>query len=165
MQLLDKITPCLWFDTQAEEAAKFYTSVFANSRITNITRFVGAGQEIHGRPEGSVMTVSFELDGQPFTALNGGPFFKFNEAVSLQVGCDTQEQVDQLWQQLGEGGDPAAQQCGWVKDRYGLSWQVIPRVLLQMLADSDPTRAARVTQAMLQMKKLDIAQLTRAYQN
>jgi predicted 3-demethylubiquinone-9 3-methyltransferase (glyoxalase superfamily) len=164
MPLLVKITPCLWFDHQAEIAAQFYTSVFPNSRIVNIARFVGAGQDIHGMPEGSVMTVSFELDGQPFTALNGGPIFKFNEAISLQVGCDTQAQLDQLWQQLAEGGDPAAQQCGWLKDRFGLSWQIVPRALLAMLTDRDTARAARVTQAMLQMKKFDIAKLTQAFE-
>jgi predicted 3-demethylubiquinone-9 3-methyltransferase (glyoxalase superfamily) len=163
MKVLAKITPCLWFDDRAEEAANFYISVFPNSKIQTISRFTGAGQEIHGRPDGSVMTVAFELDGQPFTALNGGPFFKFNEAVSLQIGCDTQEQVDRYWCLLGEGGDRAAQQCGWLKDRYGLSWQIVPRVLIAMIADPNHEKAKRVTSAMLQMKKLDIAALERAF--
>jgi predicted 3-demethylubiquinone-9 3-methyltransferase (glyoxalase superfamily) len=164
MRVLEKITPCLWFDNQAEEAANFYVAVFPNSKIHTISRFTGAGQEIHGRPEGSVMTVAFELDGQPFTALNGGPFFKFNEAVSLQVGCDTQVEIDRYWQLLGEGGDPAAQQCGWLKDRFGLSWQIVPRVLIAMVTDPDRTKAMRATNAMLQMKKFDIAALERAFQ-
>ena len=164
MPLIEKITPCLWFDHQAEAAALLYTSTFPNSRIVSIARFAGAGQGIHGMPEGSVMTVAFELDGQPFTALNGGSMFKFNEAISLQVGCDSQAQLDQIWQQLAEGGDPAAQQCGWLKDRFGLSWQIVPRVLLSMLTDSTTARAARVTQAMLHMKKFDIAGLTQAFE-
>jgi predicted 3-demethylubiquinone-9 3-methyltransferase (glyoxalase superfamily) len=163
MRVLEKITPCLWFDHQAEEAANFYVSVFPSSKIQTISRFTGAGQEIHGQPEGSVMTVAFELDGQPFTALNGGPFFKFNEAVSLQVGCDTQTEIDHFWALLGDGGDPTAQQCGWLKDRYGLSWQIVPRVLIAMVSDPDRTKAMRVTNAMLQMKKFDIAALEHAY--
>src|SRR5690554_1668467 len=120
------IAPCLWFDSQAEEAARFYCSVFPDSKITTITYYPQVGQEVHGRSEGSVLTVEFELNGNPFTALNGGPVFKFNEAVSLQVYCDTQEEIDYYWEKLGEGGDPKAQQCGWLKDRYGLSWQVVP---------------------------------------
>jgi predicted 3-demethylubiquinone-9 3-methyltransferase (glyoxalase superfamily) len=163
MTYLEKITPCLWFADQAEAAAQFYTSIFPNSRIVNIARFLGAGQEIHGQQAGSVMAVSFELDGQPFTALNGGPMFKLTEAISLQVGCDTQDELDQLWRKLAHGGDPAAQNCGWLKDRFGLSWQVVPRVLLAMLTDNDTVRAGRVMQAMLQMKKLDIAALTSAF--
>jgi predicted 3-demethylubiquinone-9 3-methyltransferase (glyoxalase superfamily) len=164
VKILEKITPCLWFDHQAEEAANFYISVFPNSKIQTISRFTGVGQEIHGRPEGSVMTVTFELDGQPFTALNGGPFFKFNEAISLQIGCDTQEEVDRYWRMLGEGGDPAAQQCGWLKDRFGLSWQIVPRVLTAMITDPDHAKAMRATNAMLQMKKFDIEALERAFQ-
>ncbi len=164
MKVLEKITPCLWFDHQAEEAANFYISVFPNSKIQTISRFTGAGQEIHGRPDGSVMTVAFELDGQPFTALNGGPFFKFNEAISLQIGCDTQEEIDRYWQLLGEGGDPAAQQCGWLKDRHGLSWQIVPRVLIAMVTDPNREKAMRATNAMLQMKKFDIGALERAFE-
>jgi predicted 3-demethylubiquinone-9 3-methyltransferase (glyoxalase superfamily) len=164
MAHLEKITPCLWFSSDAEAAANFYVSVFPNSKITQVTHFVDAGQEIHDRPEGSVMTVAFELDGQPFTAFNGGPFFKFNEAVLLQVGCDTQEEIDRYWRLLGEGGDPAAQQCGWLKDRYGLSWQIVPRMLIAMIADPDRAKAMRATNAMLQMKKFDIAALQKSFQ-
>jgi predicted 3-demethylubiquinone-9 3-methyltransferase (glyoxalase superfamily) len=157
------ITPCLWFDDQAEEAVAFYASVFKNSRIVALSRYPDAGRETHGKPPGSVMTVAFELDGQAFTALNGGPVFKFNEAVSLQVTCETQDDVDHYWAKLSAGGDPQAQQCGWLKDRYGLSWQIVPTALLEMIADPDPGKAQRVMQAMLQMKKLDIAALRRAY--
>jgi predicted 3-demethylubiquinone-9 3-methyltransferase (glyoxalase superfamily) len=159
---LRKITPCLWFDHQAEDAARFYTGIFRNSRIVNVTRYGEAGREIHGRPPGSVMVVAFELDGQTFTALNGGPLFKFNEAISFQVDCPTQEEVDYYWEKLSQGGDPKAQQCGWLKDRYGVSWQVIPTVLLEMLSDAPSKRSERVFAAMLQMKKLDIAALKAA---
>src|SRR5919204_4174838 len=124
-----RITPCLWFADEAEKAAKFYTGIFKNSRITTVTRYSSAGVEVHGRPAGSVMTVQFELDGQTFTALNGGPIFKFNEAISLQVNCETQEEIDYYWEKLSAGGDPKAQQCGWLKDRYGLSWQVVPTII------------------------------------
>jgi len=158
-----RIAPCLWFDHQAEEAAKFYTGVFPNSRIIRTTRYGEAGREIHGRPAGSVLTVGFELDGRSFTALNGGPVFKFNEAISLQVECETQAEVDHYWTALGEGGDEAARQCGWLKDRYGVSWQVVPRVLPELLSDPDPRKSERVMTALLQMKKLDIAALERAY--
>lgn len=157
-----KITPCLWFDHQAEEAAAFYTAIFPNSRITGVSRFPDAGQEIHGKPAGSVMTVSFELDGQPFVALNGGPEFHFNEAVSLQIHCVDQADVDYYWDKLGAGGDERAQQCGWLKDRYGLSWQVVPTLLTTLMQDPDPAKTRRVMQALLQMKKLDIAGLKRA---
>ena len=160
--LVQAITPCLWFDHQAEEAAKFYVSVFKNSKIVETTRYGKAGQEVHKRPEGSVMTVAFELDGQAFTALNGGPRFKFNEALSLQINCETQEEVDYYWQKLSQGGDPGAQQCGWLKDKYGLSWQVIPTVLPQLLKDHMSGTAKRAMEAMLQMKKIDIAELERA---
>lgn len=163
MQTVQKITPCLWFDNQAEEAAKFYTGIFANSRITTISRYGEAGREIHGQAPGSVMVVAFELDGQTFTALNGGPVFKFNEAISLQVNCDTQEEVDHFWKKLSEGGDPAAQQCGWLKDRYGASWQVVPRVLPVLIMDPDPAKSQRVFAAMMQMKKIDIETLKRAH--
>jgi predicted 3-demethylubiquinone-9 3-methyltransferase (glyoxalase superfamily) len=163
MQNIQKITPCLWFDDQAEEAAKFYTAIFKNSKITSITRYGEAGHEVHGRPAGTAMVVAFELDGQTFTALNGGPMFKFNEAISFQVNCKTQEEVDYYWEQLSEGGDKKAQQCGWLKDRYGASWQVVPTVLPEMLNDSDYEKSQRVMKAMLQMKKIDIEELERAY--
>jgi predicted 3-demethylubiquinone-9 3-methyltransferase (glyoxalase superfamily) len=158
------ITPCLWFDTQAEEAARYYTSIFKDSRIGTISRYSDAGHEVHGRSAGSVMTVEFELNGQPFTALNGGPHFKFNEAVSFQIMCRTQEEVDHYWNQLSQGGDPNAQQCGWLKDKYGLSWQVVPVVLLEMMTDPDREKSDRAMEAMLQMKKLDIAGLERAFE-
>jgi predicted 3-demethylubiquinone-9 3-methyltransferase (glyoxalase superfamily) len=163
MQLVQRITPCLWFDNQAEEAARFYTAIFKNSKIVQITRYGKAGHEIHGRPAGSVLTVEFELDGQTFTALNGGPVFKFNEAVSLQINCDTQEEIDYYWEKLSEGGDPQAQQCGWLKDQYGVSWQVTPRAMHDMLADHTSAKYERVMEAMLRMKKLDLAELQRAY--
>ena len=162
MQQGKKIAPCLWFDSQAEEAAQFYTSVFRNSRIVSITRYGKAGYEVHKRPEGSVMTVAFELEGQPFTALNGGPMFKFNEAVSFEVLCRTQADIDYYWDKLSVGGDPRAQQCGWLKDKYGLSWQVVPAVLPELLSDPDPGKSGRVMEALLTMKKLDIAALERA---
>jgi predicted 3-demethylubiquinone-9 3-methyltransferase (glyoxalase superfamily) len=164
MSLSRPLTPCLWFDSQAEEAARFYTSVFKDSRIVTITRYPEAGQEVHGRAPGSVMTVEFELNGQPFTALNGGPHFKFNEAVSFQVMCRTSEEVDHYWNGLGQGGDPKAQQCGWLKDRYGLSWQVVPTGMVEMLADPDREKANRAMEAMMQMKKLDLAELKRAFE-
>ena len=157
-----RITPCLWFDDQAEEAAKFYTSIFKNSKIVHVSRYGEAGKEVHGRPAGSVMVATFELDGQAFTALNGGPVFKFNEAVSFQVDCETQEDVDYYWEKLSAGGDEKAQQCGWLKDRYGVSWQVVPRVLIELLSDTDYQKSQKVMKAMLQMKKIDIAGLRRA---
>jgi predicted 3-demethylubiquinone-9 3-methyltransferase (glyoxalase superfamily) len=163
MAIVRRIAPCLWFDDQAEEAARFYTSVFSNSKIGTIARYGEAGQEIHGRPAGSVMTVAFELDGQPFTALNGGPVFKFNEAISFQVMCETQEEVDDYWEKLSAGGDEKAQQCGWLKDRFGVSWQVVPEVVTQLVSDPDSEKSQRAMQALLQMKKLDIAELERAY--
>jgi predicted 3-demethylubiquinone-9 3-methyltransferase (glyoxalase superfamily) len=160
---MQKITPCLWFDNQAEEAVKFYTAIFGNSRIVNISRYTEAGYEVHGRPAGTVMTVAFELDGQAFTALNGGPLFKFNEAISFQVNCETQKEVDYYWEKLSQGGDKNAQQCGWLKDKYGASWQIVPTELVKLMSDPDPVKAGRVMQAMLQMKKIDIASLQRAY--
>jgi len=163
MPYIQKITPCLWFDDQAEEAANFYTAIFRNSKITAISRYGEAGHEIHGRAAGSVMTVAFELDGQTFTALNGGPVFKFNEAISLQVNCETQEEVDYFWKKLSEGGDEKAQQCGWLKDKYGLSWQIVPTVLADMITDPVYEKSERVMGALLQMKKLDIAKLKQAY--
>jgi len=163
MHLTQKISPCLWFDDQAEAAAKFYVSIFPNSRITATTRYPSAGQEIHHQRAGSVMLVAFELDGHSFTALNGGPVFKLNEAVSFQVLCDTQEEIDSYWARLSEGGDPKAQQCGWLKDRYGLSWQVAPTGMEEMLKDADSSGAARAMTAILKMKKIDMKTLERAY--
>lgn len=157
------ITPCLWFDHQAEDAVNFYISIFKNSKITSTTRYGEAGKEIHGQPPGSVMTIAFELDGKPFTALNGGSIFKFTEAVSFQIGCETQEEVDYFWERLTAEGDPEAQQCGWVKDKFGLSWQVVPNVLPKLIADPVSERSQRAMQAMMGMKKLDIAELERAY--
>jgi predicted 3-demethylubiquinone-9 3-methyltransferase (glyoxalase superfamily) len=163
MQIIQKISPCMWFDGQAEEAAKFYTSIFHNSRIGTISHYGEAGQEVHGKPAGSVLTIAFELDGQTFTALNGGSMFKFNEAISFQVNCETQEEVDHYWENLSEGGDEKAQQCGWLKDKYGVSWQMTPRILIEMMIDPDHEKSQRVFAAMLQMKKIDIAELERAY--
>jgi len=157
------ITPCLWFDTQAEEAARYYTGIFKHSKIVSISRYTEAGREVHGKAPGTVMTVAFELNGQPFTALNGGPIFKFNEAISFQIMCKTQEEVDHYWNKLSEGGDKQAQQCGWLKDKYGLSWQVVPTVLVEMMTDPNKEKSGRAMQAMLQMKKLDIAELKRAF--
>jgi predicted 3-demethylubiquinone-9 3-methyltransferase (glyoxalase superfamily) len=162
MQLKQRIAPCLWFDSQAEQAAAFYISVFKNSRIVQVSHYSDVGQEIHHRPPGSVMTVAFELDGQGFTALNGGPIFKFNEAISLQVYCDTQKEIDYYWDTLSKGGDPTAQQCGWLKDQFGLSWQVVPRLLEELLKDHRSDTAQRAMEAMLRMKKIDIAELERA---
>ena len=163
MQVIQKITPCLWFDDQAEEAVEFYISIFRNSKIANIARYGEAGHEVHGKPAGTVMTVAFELEGQAFTALNGGPMFKFNEAISFQVNCETQEEVDYYGEKLSEGGDEKAQQCGWLKDKYGASWQVVPSVLPELINDPDSEKSQRAMQAMLQMKKIDIDELKRAY--
>jgi predicted 3-demethylubiquinone-9 3-methyltransferase (glyoxalase superfamily) len=160
---IQRISPCLWFDNQAEEAARFYTGIFPNSRIGDVSRYGKAGQEIHGRQPGSVMAVNFELDGQAFMALNGGPLFKFNEAVSLQVNCETQKEVDFYWEKLGAGGDPSAQQCGWLKDRYGLSWQIVPTIMRELFSGEATPKSERAMSAMLEMKKLDIAALKRAY--
>ena len=158
-----RITPCLWFDDQAEETARYYTGIFPNSRITSITRYPAAGQEQHHRPPGSVMVAEFELDGQPFTALNGGPLFQFTEAVSLQINCETQDEIDFYWEKLGAGGDPKAQVCGWLKDKYGLSWQVVPPGMHEMLKDENSPEAQRAMAAVMKMKKIDIAELQRAY--
>src|SRR5919108_2935971 len=144
MPNVQKITPCFWFDDQAEEAARFYTAIFKNSKLVSMTRYGEAEHEVHGRPAGTVMTVAVELDGQAFTALNGGPLFRFNEAISFQVSCETQEEVDYFWEKLSEGGDEMAQQCGWLKDKYGVSWQVIPSVLLEMVNGSDAEKSQRV---------------------
>jgi predicted 3-demethylubiquinone-9 3-methyltransferase (glyoxalase superfamily) len=156
-----KINPCLWFDTQAEDAAKFYCSVFKDSRMGRISRYVEEGQEIHGKPAGSVMAVEFELEGQKFAALNGGPHFKFNQAISFQIHCKDQQEVDYFWTKLSEGGGEGP--CGWLKDKFGLSWQVVPDVLFEMLMDPDQAKVKRVTKAFLQMKKFDIAELKRAF--
>ncbi|HUG76091.1 MAG TPA: VOC family protein [Burkholderiales bacterium] len=161
---MTQITPCLWFDGEAEEAARFYTGIFKNSKITAISRYGEAGREVHGQPAGKVLTVAFELEGRPFTALNGGPQFKFNEAVSFQVPCKTQEEIDDYWDRLGAGGDARARQCGWLKDRFGVSWQVFPSALVDMLQDKDRKKADRVMQAMLKMTKMDIQGLKRAYE-
>jgi predicted 3-demethylubiquinone-9 3-methyltransferase (glyoxalase superfamily) len=160
---MQKITPCLWFDDQAEEAANFYTSIFKDSRIGRIVRYGKEGFEVHGRPEGTVMTVEFEIAGQIFTALNGGPVFEFNEAVSFQVECETQEEVDYYWDKLSAGGDERAKQCGWLKDKYGVSWQIVPSVLAGLLSGHDPEKSDRVMKAMLQMQKLDIEGLKQAH--
>ncbi len=158
---MQKITPNLWFDDQAEEAANFYVSIFKNSKIGNISRYGKEGAKVSGRPEGSAMTVSFEIEGQQFLGLNGGPVFKFTEAISFIVNCETQEEVDELWEKLS--ADPAAEQCGWLKDKFGVSWQIIPSALGKLMSDPDPAKAQRVMQAMLQMKKIDIAGLQQAY--
>ena len=158
----NKISPCLWFDHEAEEAARFYTTVFKDSKIVSVSRYPATGQEIHGKPPGSVMVVTFEIFGQSFTALNGGPHFKFSEAISLQVECESQAELDYYWERLGEGGDPEAQQCGWIKDKFGLSWQVVPRMMDELMNDPDSAKVERAFAAMLQMKKLDIAALERA---
>jgi predicted 3-demethylubiquinone-9 3-methyltransferase (glyoxalase superfamily) len=163
MKAHPKITPCLWFDDQGEEAAKFYTGIFKNSKIGYISRYGEAGKEGHGRPPGSVLTVEFELNGQRFTALNGGPMFQFNEAISFQVDCETQEEVDYFWEKLGQGGDAKAQQCGWLKDKYGVSWQIVPSILPELVGDPDSEKSQRAMVAMMNMKKLNIAELQRAY--
>jgi len=160
---MSKIAPCLWFDSQAEEAANFYTAIFKNSKIKHTARYGDAAAAAAGRPKGSVLTVSFELDGQEFTALNGGPIFKFNEAVSLMVNCENQDELDHYWNKLSEGGDLKAQQCGWLKDKFGLSWQIVPAAIAKMMSDPDPAKTNRVMQALLQMKKLDIRALQQAY--
>lgn len=154
--MTDKIVPCLWFDTEAEEAATFYTSVFPNSRILGLTHY-GEGAP---RPAGTVLTANFELDGQEYTALNGGPDFTFNEAVSFQIMCEDQDEIDTYWAKLTDGGEEGP--CGWLKDRYGLSWQVVPTRLLELISDPDPDRASRAMQCMMQMQKIDIAAIERA---
>ena len=158
---MQKITPCLWFDDKAEEAAKFYASIFKNSKIKSITRYSEEAARVSGRPKGSVLTVAFQLAGQEFLALNGGPIFKFTEAVSFIANCETQAEVDRLWENLSKGAEKG--QCGWLKDRYGLSWQIAPTVLTEMLQDKDASKSARVMSALLQMKKLDINTLKQAY--
>ena len=159
---MQRISPFLWFDDKAEEAAVFYTSIFKNSKIKTILRYGDSGAEVTGRPKGTVMTVAFQLDGQEFVALNGGPQYKFTEAVSFVVNCQTQEEVDEYWKKLSDGGQEV--QCGWLKDKYGLSWQIVPTILSEMLNDPDPKKADRVMKAMLQMKKIDIKGLKQAYE-
>jgi predicted 3-demethylubiquinone-9 3-methyltransferase (glyoxalase superfamily) len=159
---MQSVTPCLWFDGNAEEAVNFYTSTFKNSKIGKTSRYTEAGQEIHRRPPGSVMTMDFEVNGQNFTALNGGPLFKFTEAISFQVHCDTQEEIDYYWERLSAGGDPNAQACGWLKDKFGLSWQIVPAILGK-LAQGDPKKSGRVMEALMKMKKLDVKTLQQAY--
>jgi len=158
---MQKITPMLWFDNQAEEAARFYTSIFKNSKIRSVTRYGDACAQASGRPKGSVMTVSFEIEGQEFVGLNGGPVFKFSEAISFVVNCKTQDEVDEMWAKLtADGGEPGP--CGWLKDKYGLSWQVVPTVLFELLESKDAKKAERVMAAMLKMSKLDIEALEQA---
>lgn len=161
---MQKITPCLWFDNQAEEAVNFYVSIFKNSRIVKVAKYGEAGAEASGRPKGTVMTIVFLLEGQEFMALNGGPEFTFSPAISLLVNCETQEEVDALWEKLAEGGDEKAQQCGWLQDKYGVSWQIVPKVLDELMNDSDPEKSERVMKAILQMKKIDIKGLKQAYE-
>ena len=162
MATVQKITPNLWFDRQAGDAAEFYTSVFRNSRILKKTHYGKEGFEIHQMPEGTIMTVEFELEGQRFVGLNGGPIFQFNESISFIISCDNQQEVDHYWNKLTEGGDPNAQQCGWLKDKFGVSWQVVPKVLPELLQNKDPKKSGRVMQSMLQMKKIDIGKLEEA---
>jgi predicted 3-demethylubiquinone-9 3-methyltransferase (glyoxalase superfamily) len=157
MSVKQKITPFLWFDDSAEEAAQYYTSIFKNSKIDGVTRYTDAGPG----PKGSVMTVAFTLDGQPFVALNGGPMFKFTEAISLVVNCETQEEVDEMWSKLSAGGEEG--QCGWLKDRFGLSWQVVPTAVVELVQDKDPERSKRVMEALFTMKKIDIARVEQAH--
>jgi predicted 3-demethylubiquinone-9 3-methyltransferase (glyoxalase superfamily) len=161
MASVRKISPCLWFDSQAEEAARFYTGIFKNSKLGRISRYTEAGTEVHGQKAGKVLTAEFELEGQSFTALNGGPQFKFTEAISFQISCDDQAEIDYYWDKLSAGGDPNAQRCGWLKDRFGLSWQVVPAEMGKLMS-GDPARSGRAMEALLKMKKLDIAELQRA---
>ncbi len=163
MATIQRISACLWFADEAEDAARFYTGIFKNSRITTITRYGTAGFEQHHRPAGSVMVAAFELDGHSFTALNGGPLFKFSEAISFQVNCETQDEIDHYWDKLSADGDPKAQQCGWLKDRYGLSWQIVPSMMDELFKDEKSEGTQRAMEAMLRMKKLDIAELRRAH--
>ena len=162
---MQKITTNLWFDNQAEQAAKFYTSIFDKSKIKKTSYYGKEGYEIHKRPEGSVMTVQFELEGQTFMALNGGPIFNFNESISFIVNCETQEEIDYYWDRLSEDGDTASQQCGWLKDKYGVSWQIVPTELSEMLEGSPTEKSQRVMRVMLKMKKLNLEQLKQAYRS
>jgi predicted 3-demethylubiquinone-9 3-methyltransferase (glyoxalase superfamily) len=162
MKVAGPITPCLWFNTEAEEAAKLYVSIFENSKITKLSYYSSEGKDVHGKTPGSVMTAEFEINGQPFTALNGGPMFKFSEAISFQVPCETQKEIDYFSAKLIEGGGEQGP-CGWVKDKFGLSWQVFPAVLTEMMTDPDRKKVDRVTKAFMQMKKFDLAAIQRAY--
>src|ERR1700732_4150382 len=162
MAIARAITPCLWFDNEAEEAARYYTGIFRNSKIGKISRYGEAGQEVTHKAPGSVMMGSFELEGQPFTPLSGGPEFKFNEAISFMIPCKDQKELDYYWDKLSQGGDPKAQMCGWLKDKYGVSWQVVPAVLDEMIGDPNSPKSQRAMEAMLNMKKIDIATLERA---
>jgi predicted 3-demethylubiquinone-9 3-methyltransferase (glyoxalase superfamily) len=163
MTKMQKITSNLWFDNSAEAAVNYYTSIFKNSRIGRIAHYGQEGQEIHGMAPGSVMTIQFWIEGQEFVALNGGPHFKFNEAISFIINCDSQNEIDFYWEKLSAGGDPNAQSCGWLKDKFGLSWQVVPASLPDMISDADPERSDAVMKALLRMKKLDLAGLKDAY--
>lgn len=160
MATVQRIVPCLWFNTEAEEAANFYVSIFKDAKITEVTRYGSEGHDVHGQPAGRVMTVSFELDGMPFLALNGGPQYQFSEAVSLQVMCDSQDEIDYYWDRLTAGGEEGP--CGWLKDKYGLSWQIVPTILPKLLRHPDPDKVNKVTAAFMKMKKLDIATLEQA---
>jgi predicted 3-demethylubiquinone-9 3-methyltransferase (glyoxalase superfamily) len=164
MRLTQPITPSLWFDKNGEEAANFYVAIFPNSKMGKISRYGEAGREFHGMQPGTAMSITFTLNGQPFTAINGGPVFKFTEAISFQLMCETQEEVDYFWDKLSAGGDPKSQRCGWLKDKFGVSWQVVPTVLGEMLSSSDGAKAARATNAMMKMSKLDIAALRKAFE-
>lgn len=159
---MQKITPCLWFDDKAEEAVTFYASIFKNSKVIRIARYGEAGAKVSGRPKGSVMTATFEIAGQEFMALNGGPHFKINEAISFVVNCETQIEIDEFWEKLSDGGEKGV--CGWLKDKYGLSWQIVPTVLGEMMQDKDSGKSNRVMEAILQMTKLDIKRLKEAYE-
>lgn len=163
MAITQKIVPNLWFEDQAEEAARYYVSIFKDASIGRITKYGKEGYDIHKQPEGKVMTVEFEIEGQKYLGLNGGPDFKFNESISFIVYCETQEEIDYYWNKLNQGGDPNAQQCGWLKDKFGLSWQIVPIQLDDWMASSDKEKAGRTMNAMLQMKKLDLSTLERAY--
>lgn len=163
MASIQKIIPNLWFDNQAEEAANYYVSIFKNSRIVNTVRYGKEGFEIHRMPEGTVMTVEFEIEGQRFLGLNGGPVFRFNESISFIVNCENADEVDYYWEKLTADGDPKAQQCGWLKDKFGVSWQVVPAQLNKMMQDKDKQKSGRVMNALLQMKKLDLKKLEQAY--
>jgi predicted 3-demethylubiquinone-9 3-methyltransferase (glyoxalase superfamily) len=163
MKISQKIAPMLWFDNQAEAAAKYYTGIFKKSKIVKITRYGEAGREIHGKKPGAVMTVAFELNGQLFTALNGGPLFKFNEAISLQIFCDDQKEVDYFWNKLTKGGPKDSQQCGWLKDKFGVSWQVVPKILPDLVGKSDSEKSQRAMNALMNMQKINIAKLQKAY--
>ena len=164
MASFQKISSCLWFDSQGEEAARYYVSIFKNASLGHIARYGKEGFEIHGRPEGSVMTVEFTLEGMDFMALNGGPHFKFNEAVSFVINCETQEEIDYYWNKLKEGGDEKALQCGWLKDKFGLSWQVVPVQMNEWMKDPDSSKTEPLIKEMFQMKKLDLEKLKRAYE-